>query len=148
MVLDEKEGANVPHYISVLGGIQTYSSAQYQISLVKEDQLSHAYDSAKRALENDYQPNEMHHLVDLYYSNEAVHSYFIMHNIYTLKDAVRINEQAVELKRDEIIGIRDLKLMRLSKRVKDDVLVKLDSTDVFVIGNQVHKLYKTIKTRI
>lgn len=136
-ILDEQEGKDVPHYVHVLG-------IRDQVFIPNDDVLESAYASVLRAIETDYDNNEMHRLIELYETNEAVHSYFIMHNIYTLSDAIKMNGQSINVNRD-YLSRRDITLNIIKRRAKENVFVQLDEDSAVFISHRIHDYYVMIK---
>lgn len=136
-ILDEQEGKDVPHYVHVLG-------IRDQVFIPDDDILESAYARVLRAIETDYDDNEMHRLIELYETNEAVHSYFIMHNIYTLSDAIKMNGQSINVNRDNL-SRRDITLNIIKRRAKENVFVQLDEDSAVFISHRIHDYYVMIK---
>lgn len=135
-ILDEQEGKDVPHYVHVLG-------IRDQVFIPNDDVLEAAYSRVLRAIETDYDADEMHRLIELYETNEAVHSFFVMHNIYTLSDAIKMNGQSINVNRD-YLSRRDLALNIIKRRAKENVFVQLDEDNAVFINHHIHDFYVMI----
>lgn len=135
-ILDEQEGKDVPHYVHVVG-------VRDQVFIPNDDVLEAAYSRVLRAIETDYDANEMHRLIELYETNEAVHSFFVMHNIYTLSDAIKMSRQSIDVHGDNLKR-RDIALNIVRRRAKENVFVRLDDSNATFISHRIHDYYVMI----